>query len=304
MLQEKIQQFLWSEQPLPKIIVIYGPTACGKTNLSLEVAQYINSEIISADSRQIYSGLNIGTGKITQSEMRWIPHHMLDIIDPSVTFSMVDFADRALPIIMRILAEKKIPIICGGTGLYIDSTLYEMNYPDTPPDWEYRDILETIRKNEGNEILWQMLHEVDPLYADELLPENYRYVMRGLEVIRATWRSKRESKDTKIPRFSPLFLTPYDDQERAILYDRINHRVEKMFHDWLIDEVWYIIEKYTSHCPGLATIGYKEVVEYLEWKYTLTEALSLIQQHSRNYAKRQITWNKRYEWYSLSTSNK
>ena len=111
---------------------------------------------------------------------------MLDIIDPSVTFSMVDFADRALPIIMRILAEKKIPIICGGTGLYIDSTLYEMNYPDTPPDWEYRDILETIRKNEGNEILWQMLHEVDPLYADELLPGNYRYVIRGLEVIRAT----------------------------------------------------------------------------------------------------------------------
>lgn len=294
MLQETIQQFLWSEQPFPKIIVIYGPTACGKTRLSLEVAKYTNSEIVSADSRQIYRGLDIGTGKITQAETEWIPHHMIDIIDPSITFSMVDFANHALPIIADIARKGKIPILCGGTGLYIDSILYEMDYPDTPPDWEYRDMLEMIRKNEGDEKLWNMLHEVDPDYADELLPENYRYVMRGLEVIRSTGKSKRESKNTKTPRFSPLFLTPYDDKDRAILYDRINARVEKMFGDGLIDEVQHIIDIYTSNCPGLGTIGYKEVVEYLDWIRTLDETIALVSQHSRNYAKRQVTWNKRY----------
>ena len=281
---EQIKEYIKSESDNPKIVVVYGPTACGKTALSLEIAKYLGSEIISTDSRQIYRYMDIGTGKIQKSEMQWISHHMIDIIDPSETFSVVDFVDRALPIIKRIQSEWKIPILCGGTGLYIDGILYEMSYPDTPPDWKYRDELEEIRLREWNQKLWNMLEEVDPDYAYELEVGNYRYVMRGLEVWKATGRSKLESKWKKIQRFSPLFLTPYSDNHREILYENINQRVSEMFDNWLISEIEYIILTFTSKCPGLTTIGYREIVDALEWKTTLEEAKSLIQQRSRNYA--------------------
>ena len=293
-----IDRFLLEETPRTKIIVIYGPTACGKTRLSLDVAEYLHSEIISADSRQIYRELDIGTGKIQKEEMRWIPHHMIDIISPLEAFSMVDYANRALPIIDEIVKKWWIPILCWGTWLYIDAVLYAMEYPDTPPDWGYREELENIRQKKGNIELWNMLHEIDPEYALELLPENYRYVMRGLEVIRATGKSKRASKNTKIPRFSPLFLTPYDDTYRAELYKNIDARVKGMFDNWLVNEVCYNVWKYTSSCPGLATIWYKEVVEHLNNMHTLDETIALVAQHSRNYAKRQVTWNKRYEQWT------
>ncbi|NRH20902.1 tRNA (adenosine(37)-N6)-dimethylallyltransferase MiaA [Candidatus Gracilibacteria bacterium] len=287
--------FLKKETELPKIIVIYGPTACGKTALSIEVAQYIQSEIISTDSRQIYRNMNIGTGKITPEETQGIPHHMIDIIDPSKVFSVVDFTKMALPIIDRIQKDGKIPILCGGTGLYIDGILFEMAYPDTPPNWEYREELETIRIEKGNQELWNMLERVDPEYARTLEVDNYRYIMRGLEVMKETGRSKIESIGKKIPRFSPLFITPYSDTNRQKLYDTIDLRVSEMFNTGLISEIEYIIEVFTSTCPGLTTIGYREIVDALEGKTTLEAAKSLIQQRSRNYAKRQITWNKRYE---------
>lgn len=290
-----LEKFTRMSTGLPKIIVIYGPTACGKTALSLEIAKYLDSEIISADSRQIYRYMDIWTGKIQKEEIQWIPHHMIDIIDPSVTFSVVDFVKMALPIIERIQSEWKIPILCGGTGLYIDGILNEMGYPDTPPDWEYRSELETIRQEKWNKELWNMLESVDPEYAHELEVWNYRYIMRGLEVLKETGRSKLESKWQKNPRFSPLFITPYRDENRKELYEIIDQRVSEMFNTWLIKEIDYIIKVFTSHCPGLTTIGYREIVDALEWKITLEQAKSLIQQRSRNYAKRQITWNKRYE---------
>lgn len=301
-MKDLLSTYLKTETPLPKIIVVYGPTACGKTAISLEIAWYVRDlgydpHIISADSRQIYRGLDIGTGKIRKEEMQGISHHMLDVIDPSEKYSMVDFR-RDVDVLSFWQKEKIMPIVCGGTGLYIDAILYDMEYPDNPPDWDYRQELENIRAEKWNEYLWQMLHDVDPLYADELIPENYRYVMRGLEVIRDTWRSKRESHNTKKLRFSPLFLTPYTDSSdhRKYLYETINHRVESMFKNWLIEETTYNLQKFTSHCPGLDTIGYREVVEYIEWLHTLDETIALVAQHSRNYAKRQITWNKRYVW--------
>lgn len=291
----KLDTYSTSETELPKIIIIYGPTACGKTALSIDIARYLNTEIISADSRQVYRYMDIGTGKVTPEEMNGVVHHMIDVIDPSVKFSMVDFTTMALPIVDSISRKWKIPILCGGTWLYIDGVLYDMEYPDTPPDWEYRNELENIRLTEGNQVLWNMLYAVDPAYAVELSVGNYRYVMRGLEVLRATGRSKRESKWKKTLRFSPLFVTPYTDSERAELYLRINKRVQGMYENWLLEEVRYIIDNFNSHCPGLETIGYKEVVDYIEWRITLSESISLVQQHSRNYAKRQVTWNKKYE---------
>ena len=293
-IQESLDIFVQRNTDLPKIIVIYGPTACGKTALSLEVAKYLDSEIISTDSRQIYKHMDIGTGKITLEEMQWVPHHMIDIIEPSITFTVVDFVRWALPIIERIQSEWKIPILCGGTGLYIDGILYEMGYPDTPPDWVYREKLESIRQEKWNSELWKMLEKIDPEYENELEADNYRYVMRWLEVMKETGRSKLESKWKKIARFSPFFITPYHDSDRSILYKNIDTRVLGMFNSWLIQEIEYIISIYTSKCPGLTTIGYREIVDALEWTISLEEAKSLVQQRSRNYAKRQITWNKKY----------
>ncbi len=292
--RERIEYWVSQKGEKPKVIVIYGPTACGKTALSLELASFFETEIISVDSRQIYQWLDIGTGKISKEEMKWIIHHMIDIVDPSVTFSMVDFREMALPIMRKLQDSGKIPILCGGTGLYIDGLLYEMAIPDSVPDWEYRKELENFRQKEWNLALWHLLEKVDPAYAHELEVNNYRYVMRWLEVWKETGKSKRESQNTRTPRFDTFFLCPYDG-DREALYERINWRIDEMFLSWLVDEVWYNIRRFTSSAPGLNTIGYKEVIGYLEWKMMLNECISLVKQHNRNYAKRQITWNKKYE---------
>ena len=297
--KQRIEEYLSSKTELPKIIVVYGPTACWKTALSIEIAQFLNSEIISTDSRQIYRYMDIGTGKVTKEEMSGIPHHMIDVIDPTDIYSVVDFTKMALPKIQEIQKIGKIPILCGGTGLYIDGVLYDMPYPDTPPDWEYRESLEKIRQEQWNQELWDMLNAVDPEYARTLEVWNYRYIMRWLEVIKKTGESKWNSIWKKIPRFSPLFITPYTDsvENRALLYKNINQRVENMFINWLIDEVWYNIDNFWTDCTGLTTIWYREIVDSINGKITMDEAKSLIQQRSRNYAKRQITWNKKYEQY-------
>lgn len=293
-IHEEIERFVESALIHPKIIVVYGPTACGKTGLSLDIAKFLESEVISADSRQIYRNMDIGTWKVTPEEMGDIPHHMISIIDPDTVYSMVDYANAALPIVENLQAWGMIPILCGGTGLYIDSILYEMEYPDTPPDWKYRGELEAIREKYGDQYLWNMLSQVDPSYAKTLDISNYRYVMRGLEVIRATGRSKLESVGTKKLRFSPLMITPYDDTYRSGLYERIDLRVEWMFTSGLVSEVESLRQKYLDTSPGLRTIGYKEVVAYLNGEMPLEESIRLIQQHNRNYAKRQVTWNKKY----------
>ncbi len=303
-----ILSYLESETPLPKIVVVYGPTACGKSSLAVNIALSLRtrgygSEIISADSRQIYSWLDIGTGKVTTDEMQWIPHHMLDVISPDITYSMVDY--RKWVDTLELWQDTHIiPILCGWTGLYIDAVLYDMDYPDTPPDWEYRAELEAIRTKYWDQRLWDMLYQVDPTYASELEVENYRYVMRGLEVMRATGRSKKDAENTKKLRFSPYFITPYTDsvENRKQLYANIDKRVESMFNYWLLEEVIYNETIYSDTSPGLSTIGYKEVCSYLRGESTLEVAKALVAQHSRNYAKRQITWNKKYAFIN-STDN-
>lgn len=226
--QDHIDTWIDQDHGKPKLVLIYGPTACGKTALSIDVAEYLCSEIISVDARQIYRGLDIGTGKIARDEMRGIPHHMIDIIDATRVFSVVEFRDLAVPILERLHSEKKIPVLAGGTGLYIDSLIYERSYPTTEPDWALRDELETLREKSGNEALWQMLHDIDPEYADMLHPNNYRYIMRGIEVYRATGRSKLVAQDGLTLLYDVLWLTPYDG-DRVTLYSRIDARVSQMF---------------------------------------------------------------------------
>jgi tRNA dimethylallyltransferase len=303
--RETIDTWLHTKNEKSKLVVIYGPTACGKTGLSIAVAGYLRSEIISVDSRQIYRWLDIGTGKISETEKRWIRHHMLDIIDPTEKFSVVDFRNRVEKLdiwneFQGASETPKIPVLCWGTGLYIDSLVFERSYPAIPADWDLRAELETYRLKNGNAALHQRLADIDPRYAAELHPNNYHYVIRGIEVYTKSGHSKLDAVDTLTPKYDILWLTPYDG-DRSTLYTHIDHRVSQMFASWLIDEVLYTVNSLfggdvsrASSCPGLQTIGYSEVIAHLRWEITLDRCISLVEQHNRNYAKRQITWNKKY----------
>lgn len=302
--KEVIAKWLQEDNGKPKLILVYWPTASGKSRLAVEIGIFLKETtdyspfVISVDARQLYRGLDIWTGKIQVDEMAWIPHKMIDIIDPSERFSVVDFKEW-----VTWLPEWKewenggwtIPLLCGGTGLYIDSLIFKRSYPAIEADWERRDELEAFRKEHGNEALWKLLDDIDPRYAAELHPNNFHYVMRGIEVMEKIGKSKLDIVDSPELIYDVLFLTPYEDTGRENLYARINQRVEKMFDDWLIEEVWYNMSVFSSSAPGLKTIGYKEVVAYLEWEITLETCKDLVKQHNRNYAKRQITWNKKYD---------
>lgn len=293
-MNKKIEEFLQKKSELPKLLVIYWPTASGKTGLSIEIAKQFNSEIIWADSRQIYKYLDIWTGKITEEEKEGIPHNMIDIINPDENYSVWEYKKQVIPLIEEINSRWKLPILCWGTWLYIDSIIYNFSVPEIEPNWELRKELEQIRLERWNEYLWNILNEIDPEYASELHPNNYRYVERAIEVKKTTGKSKKELKAKENKIFDYLLISPdYSDRER--LYNKINSRIDEMFNWWLIDEVKYILNLwYKKDCFWLNTIGYKEIVGYLNSEITLDEAINLVKQHNRNYAKRQITWFNKY----------
>lgn len=297
-MKEIIKNYLIHKSELPKIIVIYGPTGSGKTSMSIKIAQDLETEIISTDSRQIFQHMNIWTGKITEDEKQWIKHHMLDIISPDNEYSVWEFKSRADKIISDLHEEWKIPILCGGTGLYIDSLIYNFNIPKVPADDILRKELEQEAVKYGNQYVYNKLLELDPEYAKELHPNNLRYVIRALEVKILTGKSKTEFREEKISKYDILFLTPYNG-ERELLYNRINTRVKMMFNEWLVEEVKVLLQTYKKTDFGMKTIGYKEVVEYLEWKMTWEDCIELVQKNNRNYAKKQLTWFRKYENKSL-----
>ncbi len=284
---------------------MYWPTACGKTALTIELAKQYNSEVINADSRQIYRGMNIGTGKVTEEEMQGIPHHLLDILDIHEMYGVGEFAPEARRIIAEIHARGKLPILSGGTGLFIDAVIWNFSIPEVPADWAYRDELEAFREKEGNEALWQKLNEIDPDYASELDPRNYRYVIRGLEIFKATGKSKKVLGQKTESPYDFLRITPYDG-DREKLYEKINRRVEEMFRAGLIEEVSNLLANYElqpassttdeilEKLPGLNAIGYREILPYLAQTQSLERTLELVQQNNRHYAKRQLTWFRRY----------
>lgn len=292
---KKLEKFLQKKSDKQKIIVIYWPTASGKTWLSIEIAKKINSEIISTDSRQIYKYLDIWTWKVTQEEMFWVPHHMLDIINPDEKYSVWEFKRESEKIISEIHSKWKIPILAWWTWLYIDSLIFDFNISGRPADLELRKKLEDEARIHWKEYIYEKLKQIDPEYARKIHPNNLNYVIRWIEVKTITWKSKLDFKEEKKIKYDTLFLTPFS-WDREALYGKINLRVGMMFEDGLINEVKNLLKIwYKENDVWLKTIWYKEVVSFINWEMRENECIELVKQHNRNYAKRQLTWFRKYE---------
>lgn len=275
----------------PTVIVICGPTASGKTALSIELAKKMNGEIVSADSMQIYKDMNIGSAKVTQEEMQGIKHYLIDCVSPEERYSVADFKRDAKQAIETIIAKGKTPIVVGGTGLYIDALIYEIEYQEIPVDKDYRAYLQSIEQEQGLAVLYQKALEIDPKAMQKISANDAKRIMRVLEIYKATGKTKTEqervSRQKEIPYHYKVFVI---DIEREVLYERINQRVDKMMEQGLIEEVQGILAKYQQFPTAMQAIGYKEVKEFLEKKLSKEEMIEKIKQESRRYAKRQLTW--------------
>lgn len=292
---QNLENFLEKITTKNKLVVIYWPTASGKTNLSIEIAKFLNSQIISTDSRQIYKYMDVWTGKIKEEEKRGIIHHMIDIITPDTYFSVWDFCEKANKHIENIYNLWKIPVLVGWTGLYIDSLIFDNFTSKAPRDENLRKSLEEERQNFWNEYIYKKLQDLDPKYASELHPNNYLYVMRWIEVKMLTWLSKLDFVSEKSLKYDVFFINTFD-WDRVKLYEKINSRVKQMFENWLLDEFKNLLEMWYQESDfWLNSIWYREFFDYKKWNLNLDETLELIQKNSRNYAKRQLTWMKRYE---------
>ncbi|MER2173402.1 MAG: tRNA (adenosine(37)-N6)-dimethylallyltransferase MiaA [Carnobacterium sp.] len=291
-----------------KIIIIVGPTAVGKTSLSLSLAKAVNGEIISGDSMQIYRNLTIGTAKVSKEEQQEIPHYLIDEVDVAMSYAVSDFQKRARFLIEEISARGKVPIIVGGTGLYIESLLYDVTFGGSGEnDPAFREAQEALAIEKGNRYLWEQLVKVDSIAAENIHFNNRRRVIRALEVYHVTgqpfssYQGERKEKerlyDAKI-----IGLTA----DREELYKRINLRVDHMLEEGLIQEAEWLYQQQLPDAQASRGIGYKELVPYFEKKATLQEAKEAIQQNSRRYAKRQLTWFKNrlenVEWFDLLAS--
>lgn len=292
-----------------KIILIIGPTASGKTFASVEIAKYIDSEIISADSMQIYKYMDIGTAKVTKDEKKDIIHHMIDIIEPDIPFTVSEFKYSVGEIIKNLHSEGKIPVIAGGTGLYINSIIYDLDFSNSISDLTIRMELETLLEKKGKEFLHKLLNSIDPVSAKKIHINNVKRVIRALEVYKITGVpfSEQNTDFRKISQ-SYDFIIIGLDMEREILYERINKRVDKMIKDGLVEEVKLLISKgYQKKLQSMQGIGYKEIANFLNDEITYEEALRLIKRNSRRLAKRQFTWFKRdqrVKWIDVDPNNK
>lgn len=280
----------------PKVIVICGPTASGKTSLSIEVAKKIDGEIISCDSMQIYKDMNIGTAKPTVEEMQGIPHYMLDFVLPSERYSVADFKEAATDRIEDILKREKVPIIVGGTGLYVDALTKNITYPEIEIDLEYRKQLEELIKENGLESLYEEAKKIDEKAMQTISKNDKKRIMRVLEIYHQTGKTK-----TQLESESRLTPPPYEyivfaiNMEREKLYERINKRVDIMIDQGLIEEVEALTKKYEEFPTAMQGLGYKEVVGYLKKEITKEEMIEKLKMETRRYAKRQLTWFRKDE---------
>lgn len=284
------------------LITIEGATASGKTALALDLAEALQTSIISADSRQVYTELNIGTAKASEEEQSRVKHHLIDIIDPLQIYNAGSFIKDAEPIIKLNHDCGKLSIVCGGTGLYIKALL-EGIFEHQPIDPELRTKLKARLDTEGTEILYRELSILDPVFAARISSNDVQRILRGLEIYQATGKaiSKHWQEQTRDSVYSTFRILI--DLTRDELYARINQRVEFMLQQGLISEITQVLNKgYSSQSPGLKTLGYKEFIPYLEGSRSLEECADITAQHTRNYAKRQVTWYRKCDFDLTITS--
>ncbi|MBM7579948.1 tRNA (adenosine(37)-N6)-dimethylallyltransferase MiaA [Jeotgalibacillus terrae] len=284
-----------------KVIVIAGPTAVGKTELSIKLSQALNGEVINGDAMQVYKGLNIGTAKITQKEMDGVPHHLFDIKEPDQSFSAAEYQLAVREKIREVHDRGAVPVLTGGTGLYIQSVLYDYQFSDKGKDDEIRAELE--KEHEAGIDLHKQLSELDSTAAAEIHPNNVRRVIRALEIIKSTGKSPSELKEQQQPE--PLFHHELIglDMDRDVLYERINLRVDLMIQSGLEAEVRDLYDAGIRGVTSVQAIGYKEFYDYFEGKMGYDQTVDKIKQNSRRYAKRQLTWfrNKmRFTWFDMT----
>ncbi len=278
-----------------KVIVIVGPTASGKTGLSIELAKKINGEIISCDSMQVYKEMNIGTAKPTIEEMQGIKHYMFDVVRPDEEFNVAKYKQMAQTCIEEILQKGKTPIIVGGTGLYVESLIYNIEFSETKIDYKYREELEDIAKEKGNEEIYNMLKKIDIDITNKIHLNDTKRIIRALEVYHQTgknmtYHNEHSRKNETKYEFMIYGLT----MDREKLYNRINQRVDIMLNQGLIEEVKEICQKYKSFPTSMQGLGYKEVVKYLNNEYSYDEMIDILKMETRRYAKRQLTWFRKY----------
>lgn len=293
---------------MENLIVILGPTAVGKTALSIELAKQLGTEIISGDSMLVYKGMDIGTAKPSLEERQGIPHHMLDIVYPDEEFSVAKFQSMVEDLITKINKKNRVPLLVGGTGLYIKAITDHFTFSPMESDHVLRDNLKRYAEKEGAEKLHQRLAEVDPIAASKLHPNDIRRVIRALEVYQQTGTpisETQKAKEIQAPKYN-LFMYGLT-LNREILYERINLRVDKMIEESLIDEVKALLSKgYNPQSSALTGLGYKEIIGYLEGQYSLEEAIDLLKRNTRRFAKRQLTWfrqDKRIKWLDVENYN-
>ena len=284
-----------SENKKKPMIILTGPTAVGKTDLSIQLAKAINGEIISADSMQVYRHMDIGSAKVTPEEMDGVPHHLIDVLEPEEEFNVVVFQKLAKEALTGIYERGHIPIIVGGTGFYIQALLYDIDFTENDGDTAIRRELEKLAQTQGAGCLHQMLQEIDPESAAAIHQNNVKRVIRAIEFYRQTGKKISLHNEQEREKQSPYqFLYYVLDTDRKTLYERIDRRVDRMMEHVLVDEVKHLADMgCTRDMVSMQGLGYKEILDYLSGEITLEEAVYILKRDTRHFAKRQITWFKR-----------
>lgn len=286
------------------LIIITGPTAVGKTALSIRLAKAIGGEIISADSMQVYRHMDIGSAKITEEEMEGVPHYLINVLDPNEEFNVTVFQKMAREAVEEIYSHGNIPIVTGGTGFYIQALLYDIDFTENGEDNSIRRELETLGKERGAGFLHRFLGDIDPDSAAEIHENNMKRVIRAIEYYRQTGERISEHNKRERQKRSPYdFLYYVVNTDRPTLYERIDRRVDLMLEQGLVEEVMHLKNMgLTRDMVSMQGLGYKEILDYLQGKYTLEEAVYVLKRDTRHFAKRQITWFKRerdVRWLNL-----
>lgn len=288
------------------LVILTGPTAVGKTDLSIQLATTINGEIISADSMQVYKKMDIGTAKVTREEMKGIPHYLIDELMPDEEFNVTIWKERAKRALETIYAKGKVPIIAGGTGFYIQALLYDVDFSRDDNDYSYRKELQKLEKEKGADELHKLLQSVDPESAESIHANNVKRVIRALEYYHLTGEKislHNQTQREKVSNYNFVYFVLTMDRER--LYERINRRVDRMLEQGLLEEVKALKEEgYHKNMVSMQGIGYKEILDYLDGEYDYERAVYLLKQDTRHFAKRQMTWFRREKDVTMLNKDK